>query len=67
MGYGLAPIIGRRCVMTLEADQRRQIKLQAQEIEGLIGALQIEKIVNGLLREDVKKLQEELDGVDSKE
>lgn len=47
--------------MSIEADQRRQIKLQAEEIEGLLASLHIEKIVNGLLREDVKKLQTELE------
>ena len=47
--------------MNMEADQRRQIKLQAQEIEGLLASLEIEKIVNRMLREDVDKLKEELE------
>lgn len=53
--------------MSIEADQRRQIKLQAEELEGLLASLEIEKIVNKMLREDVRKLEEMKDGMDSKD
>ena len=44
--------------MSTEADLRRQIRLQQEELAGLISSLQIEQVVNGLLREDVRKLQD---------
>lgn len=47
--------------MSTEADLRRQIRLQQEELEGLIAALDIEKIVNKMLREDIDELKQNLE------